>query len=50
MMETVAHKLTPVKAVITDVIKETEDTVTLVMRVFPQKPPEPGQFAMLYAP
>ncbi len=50
MMETVTHKLTPVKAVITDVIKETEDTVTLVMRVSPQKTPEPGQFAMLYAP
>ncbi len=50
MMETVTHKLTPIRAVVTEVIKETEDTVTLVMRVSPRKAPEPGQFAMLYAP
>lgn len=50
MMETVAHKLTPVKAVVVGVVKETEDTVTLITRVIPRKAPEPGQFAMLYAP
>ena len=50
MMETVTHKLTPVRAVVTSVIKETDDTVTITIKVSPQKRPEPGQFAMLYAP